>query len=75
MALSLTDSVQELAQTRALENPHWHAGQATFNALEELRPDLASALKASDIDPYYSPSRLEAFYTWLSDQAGDQPPV
>jgi hypothetical protein len=32
---------------------HWRYGQALFNHLLEVRPELAERVKGTDIDPFY----------------------
>jgi hypothetical protein len=40
-------------------------GQASFNALAEMRPDLATQIVGSARDPFHDNSRLPDFYTWV----------
>lgn len=37
-------------------------GQAAFNVLNELDPDLADMIRGSLVDPFYKDSRLPEFY-------------
>lgn len=40
-------------------------GQAWFNALHELRPDLANEIRGTDIDPFYNDNKLPDAWEWL----------
>lgn len=68
MSESLTQDVRTLAAQTRKQNPDWHEGRAVYAALEKLRPDLASAVRGADCDPYYGTSRLPAFWDWLGQQ-------
>lgn len=51
--------------------PHERYGQALFNTLEETRPELAEALRATALDPFYvSDSDHRALlrvHAWLAE--------
>lgn len=49
------------------ENKDFRRGQAAFNALEEVRPDLANRVRATELDPFHRDERLEAFYNWVRE--------
>lgn len=36
-------------------------GQATFNAIHELWPDVANALRGSSYDPFYNDAKTDQF--------------
>lgn len=40
-------------------------GQAVFNLLDKVRPDLALMVNNSDYDPFFDDSRLPLFYDFL----------
>jgi hypothetical protein len=40
-------------------------GQAHFNALYELRPDLADEIRGTDLDPFYNDTRIPEFLCWV----------
>ena len=40
-------------------------GQALFNGLYAVRPDIADAIRGSDTDPFHDDSRLPAFLAEL----------
>ena len=44
-------------------------GQAAFNALDEVRPDLAKLILGGPIDPFYSDERLTVLFAWLRQRA------
>lgn len=44
----------------------WRAGQATFNLLVRVRPDLAEMVRGSDFDPFYDDARLPLFYDFVA---------
>jgi len=39
--------------------PEYHYGQAFFNVLHELRPDLAEKIRGTEIDPFNSHTSTE----------------
>ncbi len=43
-------------------------GQAMFNALYEMRPDLAEVIVGDDIDPFYEDKKCDVFMEWLNKQ-------
>lgn len=43
-------------------------GQAAFNALYALNPGLADEVRGTENDPFYSDSKLTAFWAWLSER-------
>jgi hypothetical protein len=42
------------------------SGQAAFNALWNVRPELADEIRGTDLDPFYDDKRLLAFWEHLS---------
>lgn len=57
--------------TREAEKWGWRHGQALFNLLDRVRPDLAGLLRDSDFDPFYQNDRLPDFYDFLSRHWND----
>jgi len=56
------------AVTHYIENdaPYsWRAGQAAFNLLGRVRPDLVGLISGSDFDPFYTDANLPAFYDFV----------
>jgi hypothetical protein len=47
--------------------PSWRPGQAYFNTLVSLRPDISKELETSILDPYYNDSRIPAFLEAVYD--------
>lgn len=47
-------------------HPHQRRGQALFNYLYSVRPDLAQVICGSDLDPFYSDERIPACLSWLA---------
>lgn len=41
--------------------PEWRTGQAYFNALWQVNPNLAAHIQGSDLDPFYDDSRVTLF--------------
>lgn len=46
-------------------HPHQRAGQAAFNALHDIEPEIANQVRGTDCDPFYRDSRMVAFTAWL----------
>jgi hypothetical protein len=66
----VTPTVNEflIAYVRASEeNPLWRSGQACFNALLEVRPDLAERMRGTDADPFYVQGRVGEALAWIAD--------
>lgn len=51
------------------------AGQAAFNTLYMVRPDMADQIRGGALDPFYVDDRLPAFWDWIQSQTGDDRPV
>lgn len=49
------------------------AGQAAFNTLYLVRPDLADEIRGGDLDPFYRDDRLPAFWDWIQSQVQPGP--
>lgn len=43
-------------------NPEIRRGQAAFNRLAELRPDIAERIRGTEADPFGDDQRMRAFY-------------
>lgn len=41
-------------------------GQALYNALDEVRPELADEVCGTGADPFYDEGNVDAFYTFLA---------
>lgn len=44
------------------------AGQAYFNVLADVRPDLAEPIRGSLLDPFYKDDKLGAFLTAVGER-------
>lgn len=47
------DEFFEALKTRAATSPHERPGQALFNLLLEVRPDIAEVMRATPSDPFW----------------------
>ena len=46
---------------------HGHrSGQALFNLLARIRPDISEMLRGSDMDPFHRDERLPDFYDFVA---------
>lgn len=50
----------------------WRPGQAAFNVLSSMHPDLAEHVRGTESDPFYDDERLTAFYLWVYSKLGDK---
>lgn len=62
-ALSFQGYLDAVVASRT-EHPEWRLGQAFFNVLYELRPDLAERARATEFDPFYN-DRILDFLVWV----------
>lgn len=44
-----------------IANPDWRRGQAFFNVLHRVRPDLSERIRGTVIDPFYGDSVIPEF--------------
>jgi hypothetical protein len=61
----------DLAICQRKRPKHIREGQEAFNRLRDVKPDLARALTATDADPFYNDSRLEAFFDHIEEHWDD----
>ena len=47
--------------------PEWRKGQAYFNYLYQLHPDVADEIRETEYDPFYNDSRIEKFLNKISE--------
>jgi len=47
-------------------------GQAVWNIVDADRPDLTDLVRGTDLDPYYSDTKLERFFMWLGDKLKEE---
>lgn len=43
----------------------WRRGQAYFNVLHDVRPDLAEKVRNTPMDPFHDDARLPQFFAWV----------
>lgn len=48
----------------------WRRGQAAFNGLADVRPDLAGRVRGGPVDPFFSDDRIENFRAFIAEQWG-----
>ena len=46
---------------------HWRLGQAAFNTLYWMRPDLSERIRGTVLDPFYDDSLPASFCDWLKE--------
>lgn len=44
---------------------HWRKGQALFNTLYELYPDIADDIRGTEIDPFHVDTRIVKCYNYI----------
>lgn len=47
------------------QNPNYRWGQALFNALYDINPELADHVRGTGADPFYDNSKINHFYYYL----------
>ena len=47
--------------------PKWRKGQAYFNYLYQLHPDVANEIRETEYDPFYNDSRIDKFLNKISE--------
>ena len=55
------------ANAAYLDNP-WRIGQAYFNVLDEVRPDLANSIRGTVHDPFYRDAILPHFLAIIAGE-------
>lgn len=79
MALEVPFTVDDFyAKARAVlvQQPQWRYGQALFNTLSAVRPELAEQVRGTHVDPFYATKRdvikLDKFGAWVNARWNDQ---
>jgi len=62
------EKVKDLQQEYLFLYPKWRYGQAFFNALYELFPNIADSIRGSNIDPFYRDDNVEKCIKYLEDR-------
>ena len=47
--------------------PEWREGQAYFNYLYQLHPNVANEIRETEYDPFYNDSRIDKFLNKISE--------
>lgn len=53
-------------------NPNWRNGQACFNTLNDMYPNLANRIRMSELDMYYwndNDPKWSKFWEWVDQNA------
>lgn len=61
--------------TLIVNGPHrrgWRRGQYLFNTLNEVRPDIAEAIRGTDVDPFYTDHRIPAAMARIAELWGKE---
>lgn len=53
-SLTFEDYLHAAVTTTLREHPEYRYGQALFNTLHVLRPDISERLRGSAVDPFYN---------------------
>jgi len=51
--------------------PNWRVGQAAFNVLSQMRPDLVLQIQGTNLDPFFDTRLLPKFYDWVQQHWGE----
>lgn len=60
------NDVVEFANTMRLKHEDYRWGQAFFNALYMLHPDVADKIRATDKDPFYNDKKVDECIEFIS---------
>lgn len=52
--------------------PLQRIGQAYYNALSELHPELAGEINSTDLDPFFNDGRLDEFLKAVEEKLSDR---
>lgn len=50
------------------KNTSERTGQAAFNSLYEVRPELADEVRGTSLDPFYDNGKLSGFLAWVESE-------
>jgi len=51
-----------------INHKNWRKGQALFNAIYCIRPEIANEIRATDIDPFHNDNKIDACLEFLRDR-------
>lgn len=63
------DDFLEAVLIGSARHTNWRLGQTAFNALSDMRPDIAEKIRTTPIDPFYAdhlPNASEKIATFLA---------
>lgn len=58
--MTFVEDYQAAVHAALKQHPHWRIGQAHFNVLSDMRPDLAELVRGSALDPFHNDGRVPA---------------
>ena len=67
---TFTEFIQAVVQ-HYHANPGWRVGQAYFNVLATMRPEMAEQIRGGVLDPFYQDSRIPVFLEFVSEHWGE----
>jgi hypothetical protein len=53
--------------------PDHRSGQAAFNTLHRVAPELADKIRGTTLDPFHKTDLLDEFFDWLTDRLSPSP--
>lgn len=71
----MTSAYEQMADAilaRVCSFPNERPGQATFNAVSVVRPDIANALRSTSLDPFYDDDKIVPFLTYVYRMLEDE---
>lgn len=61
------EDYQDAVKKAAKDYQQWRVGQAAFNVLCGVRPDLSEQVRATLLDPFHDSNILVEFYAWVKE--------
>lgn len=73
--MTLNDFIVRVGEDMVKCGPQYRYGQALYNVLHEVRPDLARLVHATEADPFYASNsddqRIVKFWNIVTNNWGD----
>ena len=69
--MPLSQQLELVAGRTRSENPDLRHGQSLFNALHDLRPDLANKVRGTALDPFYGDHVIPEFLSRVDKAEGN----
>lgn len=57
-----------MAESSLRLHPNWRKGQAFFNMLARVRPDLSEQIRATPLDPFHRSDVLPNMLAWVAER-------